>query len=197
MAGSECEESRSGNDSAPARLITHSQANVWQMVTQMAPAHTIPSPQYWCPSSQLPCHVCHVTCHHTCSQSPCVALELWLARITTLLLMSAPSLISHHVVSHGRPATGKQAHIVSQAVRLTKESPMSRQGPQPRQNNNLLQTLRYQQWIITSTLDIPPGQAASSRPPRMGAGRQKAGINSSDSRSQATGSSQPGLPRPD
>ena len=45
-------------------------------------------------------------------------------------------LISHHVVSHGRPATGKQAHIVSQAVR---------QGPQPRQNNNLPQTLRYQQ----------------------------------------------------
>ena len=83
-----------GNDSAAARVITHSQANVWQMVTQMALAHTIPSSRDWSPSPMIhPSHVCHV-CHHTCPQSPCVA---W---TTTPASHVRPRLASHPTLPH-------------------------------------------------------------------------------------------------
>ena len=67
-----------------------------------------------------------------------------------------PSAHTSHkdVVSHEQE---QQENRLILWLRMTEE----RQGPQPRQNNNLHQTLRYQQWVITSTLQH------SSRPSRQ------------------------------
>ena len=96
-----------GNDSAAARVITHSQANVWQMVTQMALAHTIPSSRDWSPSPMIhPSHVCHV-CHHTCPQSPCVA---W---TTTPASHVRPRLASHPTLPCVKTAHTRHKDLVS------------------------------------------------------------------------------------